>query len=104
MNRRRGIDNVAQGVADDILHDNVGRAAIYYVIERHDIGVLQVGSRSRLDQKALNRLGRTERCVIAHVKRQLLDRDISMQQPVTRMVDNSHAAPAKFTDDLVSLL
>src|SRR5207244_4467388 len=94
-----GTDEVAQHASLDILHDDEVRAVLLApVVDRDDVGVVEVRRRLRfttepLDERRLARVFGEER----------LHRDRPIQQLVVGEVDLCHPALREFTLDLVAI-
>ena len=83
-------DAVAQGLAFEQLHHQVGVAVLLADVEDGaDIGMVERGRGAGFTQKALAHAGHGELVV------QQLDGDFAMQASVPRLVDVAHAAAAQ---------
>ena len=64
-------------------------------VDRHDVGVVQLGRRLGLAAEALHRLGRQSQAGGEH-----LERHLAVERDLPRLVDDAHAAAAELADDL----
>ena len=64
-------------------------------VDRHDVGVMQLGRRLCLTVEASHRLARQ-----AQAGGQDLERHLAVERDLPRLVDDAHAATADFPDDL----
>ena len=88
---------VGQRPALEVLHHQVVHTAVLAdVVQRADVGVVQVGDRPRLALESLPRLG-----LVGQVARKHLDRHGPVEPRVARPVDLAHTASAQGVDDLV---
>ena len=95
----RVADDVAQRAAVDVLHDDEVRAVLLApVVDRDDVGVVQVGRGLRLAPEPLD-----ERRVAGELGREHLERDRAVEQLVAGQVHLGHAAPGDARDDLVAV-
>ena len=93
--RTVGVDDVAQGDAVDVLHDDVGqwaggRLGLAGVVHRDDGRVVQRSGVLRLAPEA-----QVEARVAGQVGAQHLDRDVAVQADVAGQMDLGHAAEAE---------
>jgi hypothetical protein len=85
-----GTDDVRDGAAVDVLHDDVvGAPLLAPVVDAHDVGVVQVGRGLGLTAEAGH-----ERRVGGELREQDLDGHQAIEQAVAREVDLGHAAAA----------
>ena len=64
-------------------------------VDRHDVGVMELGGCLRFATKANNRLGGHTQSAGQH-----FERDLAIQRPLPGLVDNTHPAAAEFAHDL----
>ena len=99
VDRRLGADEVAQRSAFDVLHHDEVRAVLLApVVDRDDVGVVEVRGGLRLAAEALD-----ERRLARVLGEQRLQRDRPVQQLVVREVDLGHPALRELALDLVAV-
>ena len=82
------LQQIAQGDAGQVLHDQVGRVGVLALVEDvDDVGVGQPGGRARLLDEAL-----LERLVVGQMAVHDLDRDAAFEPQVGGEIDGRHAA------------
>ena len=91
-----GVEDLAQVGAVDPLHDQVEAAVLVAdVIDGDDVGVVDGGRELRLAQEAFTVFGLGGDLVLDH-----LQRDVAVERPLARLVDDTHASGARDLDDL----
>src|SRR3954469_2544873 len=94
--RRPGVATLSQGLALDVLHDQVVVVALVeHVVDPHDRRVVEPGGDPRLAAEPLAAL-RSLGVVV-----QALDRDQAIEAVVVRQHDLAHAARAQSPDDAI---
>ena len=90
-------EQVTQGGAVDVLHDDeVGVVLLAPVVDRDDVGVVEIGGRLGLPAEALD-----EVVVGRQLGKQHLEGDGPVEEGVARQVDLGHAAPREVPLGLV---
>ena len=94
---RTAIDAVAEALAPEYLHHDIGSAFVVADVENcANPGMAQRAGGSRLDTEAVERLTAGDR-----LRGKELERDLSPEAFVLGEIHDSHAAGAKRTEDLV---
>jgi hypothetical protein len=81
---------------EQLHHDEEVAALEADVVHLHDVRMLQLRDRPRLEEQPLDHLG-----VVRH-RRQQLHRDVAVEADVLRLVDGAHRAAADQLDDLAA--
>jgi hypothetical protein len=90
------LEQLGQRAAAEVLHDEVDDLArLADAVDGDDVGMLEAGSRSGLPLEPLDEL-----LVERQGERQHLDRDVTLQMAVVRLVDDRHPPPAQLAVDL----
>ena len=94
------VENLAQRLTAQELHGDVGnRVALAHVVDRDDVEMVETPCRPGFAIEApFEDFGILAR----HVEVHGLERDDTVEQGVSRLVHDSHAAPRQFRDDLVA--
>ena len=92
-------DELADGRTLDVLHDDEVRLALFApVVDRDDVGMVQVRGRPRLPSEALD-----EGVVGGELRKQHFERDGPVEQLVMGEIDLRHPAARDMTDDFVAI-
>src|SRR5918995_584199 len=95
--RAAPLDQLLEVLALDVLEDDVLPTFVLATVDdSDDVGVAELGNRARLAPEALDVL-----LVLRELLVERLDRDRAVQQPVVRLPNARHSAPADELDELV---
>ena len=95
--RRTRCEALGQRLAGDVAHDEIHDAVTFGGgVDRHDIVMRQRTGSSRFAQKAI-----ANQCVSREVRRQCLDRNLTLQLLVGREIHHTHAPPPDLTLETV---
>jgi hypothetical protein len=91
------LEQLRDVAAADERHDEVGDpVALPHVVDRHDVGVCELGGRLGLTREA-----GAEGGIVRELRGEDLDRDEPLEPEIARPIDHGHAAAADLVLDLV---
>ena len=99
-NRPATTKNFFQRSAFNVFHRDVEATGLFArIVDRHDIRVIELRGGLRFTHEVIDRLR-----ILGQRLRKNFEGDDSVKQGVLNLVDDAHAAAAKFTNDLIAVV